>query len=136
LVGLHYGTPGEVVGLLTDKHCFIATAAFGSEQAPQVEVLRKFRNQFLLSNKIGRAFVHGYYAVSPAIAEYISKHEILRTGVRYLLIPLIGWSEFCLQFGLGLGLSLLISSFGLLVVFSLMSGKLSKKRQLPSQEVS
>ena len=42
--------PSEVVGVLDDKHCFISTAAFGSEMAQEVQIFRKFRNQFLLTN--------------------------------------------------------------------------------------
>ncbi|MEW6427388.1 MAG: putative Ig domain-containing protein [Thermodesulfobacteriota bacterium] len=72
--------------------CFIATAAFGSILEPQVEMLRLFRDRFLLSNGPGRLFVHTYYELSPPIARYIAGRDWLRAGVRVLLLPFIGMS--------------------------------------------
>lgn len=69
--------------------CFIATAAYGSYLDPHVKVLQDFRNDYLLTNPMGRAFVAFYYKVSPPIADVISKHEILRTATRWLLTPVV-----------------------------------------------
>jgi hypothetical protein len=69
--------------------CFIATAAYGSYLHPQVRMLRDFRDQNLLSNSPGRAFVAIYYRVSPQVAGVISQHETLRIMVRLLLTPLV-----------------------------------------------
>lgn len=96
----HSATPGQVVGLLDDKHCFIATAAFGSQMAPEVELLRKFRNQFLLSNHFGQKFVHAYNQFSPPIARFISQSDSLRAGVRFVLWPLIWFAEIAIQVGI------------------------------------
>lgn len=48
--------------------CYIATAVYGSYDAPQVRVLRAFRDDTLAGSAAGRAFVRLYYAVSPAAA--------------------------------------------------------------------
>ena len=67
---------------LDDDDCFIATAAYGSPAAEEINILRQFRDEFLLHNPPGKAFVAVYYATSPPIAEFISRHEVLRTAVR------------------------------------------------------
>ncbi len=69
--------------------CFIATAAFGSYLHPKVQVLRDFRDRFLLTNKPGRFFVRLYYATSPPIADFISRHNSIRTATRYMLTPVV-----------------------------------------------
>ena len=69
--------------------CFIATAAFGSYRAPEVILLQKFRDRFLLTNAPGTLFVEFYYRVSPSIADFISHYDSLRRATRLALKPLI-----------------------------------------------
>jgi len=66
--------------------CFIATAAYGTETASQLNVLRDFRDQVLLKNPLGSLFVQTYYEVSPPIATLIAKSDFLRTVVRELFL--------------------------------------------------
>jgi len=81
--------------------CFIATAAFGSKYENHVQLLRRFRDLYLMPYKIGRAFVNAYYRYSPPMADFIADHDTLRTMVRSSLIPLLGLSWLLLHFGGG-----------------------------------
>ncbi len=77
-----------IVGV--NDECFIATASYGSKFEPAVVLLRNFRDEYLLTNTLGRRFVDFYYHNSPPIANFISNHEILKGVVRGLLVPVIG----------------------------------------------
>jgi hypothetical protein len=80
--------------------CFIATAAFGSKFEKHVQLLRRFRDLYLMPNSIGRAFVKAYYKYSPPMADFIAKHDVLRTIVRWGLAPIIAISWISLKTGL------------------------------------
>ena len=69
--------------------CFIATAAYGSYFDPHVETLREFRDDYLLTNPVGEAFVSLYYDVSPPIAGFIDDHPALKPIVRLALLPAV-----------------------------------------------
>jgi hypothetical protein len=71
--------------------CFIATAAYGTPAAEQINVLREFRDVVLLKNTVGSQFVALYYQFSPPIADVIAGNEVLRTVVRELLVDPIVW---------------------------------------------
>ena len=72
--------------------CFIATAAYGSQMEPHVEILRKFRDAYLMPSKWGQALVYAYYRHSPPIADFIAGHDALRAAVRWTLLPAVGVS--------------------------------------------
>jgi hypothetical protein len=86
---------GESVG----GECFIATAAFGSKFEKQVQLLHRFRDLYLMPHSIGRAFVRVYYRYSPSMADFIAKHDTLRTVVRASLLPVVGVSWIALKMG-------------------------------------
>ena len=70
--------------------CFIATAAYGTPLHEDINVLRDFRDEYLMTSAVGRVFVKVYYTTSPPIADVISKHEWLRAVVREGIVePLV-----------------------------------------------
>lgn len=69
--------------------CFIATAAYGSPMAKDVVLLKKFRDHFLMNNLLGKMFIKLYYKISPPLADVISRSEILKSAVRWSLVPLV-----------------------------------------------
>jgi len=83
--------------LLEEKipsECFIATAAYGTATAEQLDVLRAFRDQVLLRSPLGSEFVAWYYQASPPVADFIAESSPLRTLVRELLVdPVVGLAK-------------------------------------------
>jgi hypothetical protein len=80
--------------------CFIATAAYGSYLDPHVQVLRDFRDRYLLNYKLGQKLVKLYYQKSPPIAETIAANEVLRLMTRWCLMPVIGIAYLTVSFGI------------------------------------
>jgi hypothetical protein len=78
--------------------CFIATAAYGTPTAEEINILREFRDKVLRRrNQLGAKLVSLYYKTSPPIADFISQKEALRTAVRVCLIDpivaILNWSH-------------------------------------------
>jgi peptidyl-prolyl cis-trans isomerase B (cyclophilin B) len=73
--------------------CLIATAAFGSELAPQVQFLREIRDNTVLQTESGTSFMAGfnqfYYSFSPAIADYERENPAFKEAVKIALTPLL-----------------------------------------------
>lgn len=81
------------ISLTCPGGCFIATAAYGSYLDPHVETLRKFRDDYLLTNPVGEGLVSLYYKMSPPMATFIDEHPALKPVVRVALLPAVGVSE-------------------------------------------
>jgi DNA-binding beta-propeller fold protein YncE len=75
------------------SRCFIATAAYGTPVAEEVQILREFRDEYLLTNPLGQALVGLYYRVSPPVAEFIAEHPSLKPIVRTGLVPAVAMSS-------------------------------------------
>ena len=107
--------------------CLIATAAFGSELAPQVQFLREIRDNTVLQTESGFTFMTGfnqfYYSFSPAIADYERENPVFKEAVKLTLTPLLA-SLTLLQYVdidsesemLGYGISLILVNIGIYFV--------------------
>ena len=74
--------------------CLIATAAFGSELAPQVQFLREYRDNTIMLTSVGSSFINAfntvYYTFSPTVADVERNNPILQELVRAGITPLLG----------------------------------------------
>ena len=73
--------------------CLIATAAFGSEMAPQVQFLRELRDNTVLQTQSGTSFMTGfnqiYYSFSPQIADIERENPMFKETVKLAITPLL-----------------------------------------------
>ncbi|MGH1566743.1 MAG: CFI-box-CTERM domain-containing protein [Nitrosopumilus sp.] len=73
--------------------CLIATAAYGTELAPQVQFLREIRDNQLMNTQSGAAFMTGfnqlYYSFSPTIADMERENPLFQEAVRAFITPMI-----------------------------------------------
>jgi hypothetical protein len=107
--------------------CLIATAAFGSEMAPQVQFLRELRDNTILQTESGTSFMAGfnqfYYSFSPVIADYERENPAFKEAVKITLTPLLT-SLSLLQYAdidsesemLGYGISIILLNIGMYFV--------------------
>jgi hypothetical protein len=82
-----FSTPERSVGQVDS--CFIATAAYGSAMASDVDMLRRFRDVMLRKTVLGELAVETYYTFSPALANVVGESDLLRATARDLLAPIV-----------------------------------------------
>jgi len=107
--------------------CLIATAAFGSEMAPQVQFLREIRDNTVLQTQSGTSFMTGfnqfYYSFSPVVADYERENPTFKEIVKITLTPLLT-SLMLLQYAeidsesemLGYGVGIILLNIGMYFV--------------------
>jgi hypothetical protein len=98
--------------------CVIATAAFGSPLASEVQTLRRFRDRVLMTNAAGRLLVLVYYRTSPPLARIVAREPILAATVRGVLRPVARGAGFTLDQPLA---AVGLVSFGSLVIVGLLA---------------
>ena len=118
---------GDDTGMMEGGGCLIATAAFDSEMAPQVQFLREIRDNTVLQTEYGSTFMTGfnqfYYSFSPAVADYERENIVFKEVVKISLTPLLASltllqyididSEFEI---LGYGISIILLNIGIYFV--------------------
>ena len=104
--------------------CLIATAAYGSEMSPQVQMLREIRDNQLMNTEAGKSFMSGfnemYYSFSPYIADYERENPMFKEIVKVGLTPML--SSLAIMENadsesevLGLGLSVIALNLGMYI---------------------
>lgn len=65
--------------------CYVATMAYGDVNAPQVELLRKYRDEKLRHHFFGMLFIRFYYTVSPSLVFLLKDAGSVHRFIRRLL---------------------------------------------------
>jgi very-short-patch-repair endonuclease len=86
---LKYKSEHPPKGIVAHNGCFIATAAFGTPMAQEINTLRQFRDSKMAPNLIGKHLITLYYNTSPPFARVIARSKNLRALVRMNLKPII-----------------------------------------------
>jgi uncharacterized repeat protein (TIGR02543 family)/uncharacterized delta-60 repeat protein len=92
-------TGGDGIEDVVKKGCFIATAAYGSPLHPHLDILRDFRDTYLMPTKLGGELVDLYYKYSPSVAELIAKNKVLKVTVQINLLPFVAFSYSMVRLG-------------------------------------
>ena len=109
--------------------CLIATAAYGSEMAPQVQLLREIRDNQLMNTDSGVLFMTGfnqfYYSFSPYIADLQRENPAFKEFVKLAITPLLS-SLSIMEYAesdskvLGYGISVILLNIGMYFVAPIM----------------
>jgi hypothetical protein len=113
--------------------CLIATAAYGSELAPQVQFLREIRDNTVMSTSSGTAFMSGfnqlYYSFSPTIADMERENPMFQEAVRAFITPMISTLSIMTLADdgseaevLGLGISVIALNLGMYIAAPALIG--------------
>ena len=85
--------PDETASTIVHGGCLIATAAYGTELAPQIQLLREVRDNTVLSTTSGAAFMTGfntlYYSFAPTVADWERENPVFKESVRAFITPMI-----------------------------------------------
>nr|MCH9658581.1 thioredoxin domain-containing protein [archaeon] len=119
--------------------CLIATAAYGTELAPQIQFLREIRDNTVMSTSSGAAFMTGfnqlYYSFSPTIADMERENPMFQETIRVFITPMISTLSIMTlaEDGnevevLGLGISVIALNLGMYVAAPALVGFTVSKR--------
>ena len=99
-ISVNFNYVGEgIENKLKEMGCFIATAAYADPSHPDVEILRQFRDRYLMKSRLGRDFVRLYYRYSPPVAKFVAKYAFLRAVSRAALYPVVAICDLLLKSG-------------------------------------
>ncbi len=109
-----------------DGGCLIATAAYGTEVAPQVQFLREIRDNTVLSTASGTAFMSGfntlYYSFAPTVSDWERENPMFQEAVRLFITPMISTLSIMSLADngsegqvLGLGISVIVLNLGMYI---------------------
>ncbi|WP_179361524.1 tetratricopeptide repeat protein [Nitrosopumilus cobalaminigenes] len=116
-----------------DGGCLIATATYGTELAPQVQLLREIRDNTLFSTTSGTSFMSGfntiYYSFAPTVADWERESPLFKETVKTLITPMLSTLSIMSlaedgseEQVLGLGISVIALNLGMYIAAPAMIG--------------
>jgi len=119
--------------------CLIATATYGTELAPQVQMLREIRDDSLLQTELGSSFMAGfnvfYYSFSPIVADWERQNPVFKEAVKLAITPLLSSLSILNYVNmdseaevLGYGISLILLNVGMYIVAPVGIGLIVRKK--------
>ena len=80
------GTGKMNISSHTGSSCFVETVAYQDTHHPDVEYLRRFRDQYLAKTRVGLRFIYWYYRkAGPTMADFVKNRPLLR-GVSHVAL--------------------------------------------------
>jgi hypothetical protein len=126
--------------LVSVQQAYAATATYGTELAPQVQLLREIRENKLLATSSGATFLSMfndvYYSFSPTVADWERQNPVFKEGIKAAITPML-WSLAILNYVdidseqemLGYGLMIILLNIGIyFVIPTLVIIKLKKSK--------
>jgi len=89
----HRSTSSSTTTTTSSSGCYIATMVYGEYDAPEVIVLRKYRDEILLSSVLGQTFVKFYYHLSPWFVRKTKNMNVVIKIIRKTLNLLVNYIE-------------------------------------------
>ncbi|QLH06053.1 CFI-box-CTERM domain-containing protein [Nitrosopumilus ureiphilus] len=113
--------------------CLIATAAYGTELAPQIQLLREVRDNTVLSTASGSTFMAGfntlYYSFAPTVADWERENPIFKESVKVFITPMVSTLSIMTLADtgsevevLGLGISVIALNLGMYIAAPALVG--------------
>ena len=113
--------------------CLVATAAYGTELAPQIQMLREVRDSTVLSTASGSAFMTGfntvYYSFAPTVADWERENPVFKQTVKAFITPMVSTLSIMTLADsgseaevLGLGISVIALNLGMYIVAPALVG--------------
>ncbi len=114
-----------------DSGCLIVTAAYGTELAPQIQLLREIRDNILFSTTSGTSFMLGfntlYYSFAPTIADWERGNPMFKETVKILITPMLSTLSIMSLVNegsevgvLGFGISIIVLNFGIYIAIPVL----------------
>jgi len=68
-----------------DGGCYIATSVYGTYDSSELWTLRRFRDEIISKNILGKSFIKLYYIISPKLVKYFGENIWFKKLFKFIL---------------------------------------------------